>query len=181
MRRGMQTRRRGAGTVRNLGLGLAAACLLAACGYRPLGETGPPAGRRSVVLQAITNETLRPGIQGIVSAEVLRQLRLHGISSGAESGPPDLVLSGGITGYQNEAIAFGVQDIGRRFRVRVIMSATLARRSDGSIRLTEAIVGEAFYTAGAGAVTTQNAEDEALRRAAQDVASKLVARVLEEW
>ena len=178
---GVQIRRRGAGRARSMGLGLVVACLLAACGYQPLGETGPPAGRRALVVQAITNETLRPGIQGVVSAELLRQLRLQGIASGPEAGPPDLVLSGGITAYLNEAIAFGVQDIGRRFRVRVTMAATLARRSDGAVRLMETIVGEAFYTAGAGAVTTRNAEDEAARRAAQDVASKLVARVLEEW
>jgi len=42
-------------------------------------------------------------------------------------------------------------------------------------------VGEAFYTAGVGAVSARNAEDEALQFAAQDVASKLVARLLEEW
>jgi hypothetical protein len=32
-----------------------------------------------------------------------------------------------------------------------------------------------------GAVSTRNAEDEALQFAAQDVANKLVSRLLEEW
>jgi len=85
-----------------------------------------------------------------------------------------------VTGYQNEAIAFDRQDIGRRFRVRVTLLATLTERTQGQVRLKEAVVGEAFYTAGVGAVGARNAEDEALQFAAQDVANKLVARLLEE-
>jgi len=162
-------------------VGVALVGLLAACGYQPLGMGSAPTSRRSLVVEAIANETLRPGIQGVVGAAILRQLHLHGIVSGAEAGPPELVLAGSVTGYQNEAIAFSVQDIGRRFRVRVTVSVTLSRPSDRTIRLKEAILGEAFYTTGAGAVSTRNAEDEALQRAAQDLADKLVARVLEEW
>ncbi len=156
-----------------------AAALLAACGYQPLGATGAAPARRLSV-ETITNETMRPGIQGIVSAALLRQLRFRGVLRSPEAGPPDLVLSGGVTGYQNDAVAFDAQDIGRRFRVRVIVQATLVGRADGKVVLSEAVVGEAFYTAGVGAVSARNAEDEALQFAAQDAASKLVARLLEE-
>jgi hypothetical protein len=88
-----------------------------------------------------------------------------------------------VTAYANDAIAFDrlQQDVGRRFRVRVTLLATVAARTDGAVRLKEAITGEAFYTAGAGAVSTRNAEDEALQRAAQDLASRVVSRLLEEW
>jgi outer membrane lipopolysaccharide assembly protein LptE/RlpB len=173
--------RGGAGTARRWGVGLIAACLLAGCGYQPMGESGSPAGRRTLLVQAIGNETLRPGLQGIAAAALLRQLRLQGVAGSTDAGSADLVLSGGITGYLNEAITFSSQDIGRRFRIRLVMSVTLTRPADGSIRLAETIVGEAFYTTGTDAVTTRNAEEEAVRRAAQDMASKLVSRILEEW
>jgi len=181
MRRGRGVRRFGDGLVRLVRTGIATAIVAAACGYQPIGMSGPPASARQVYVEAITNETMRPGIQGVVSAAILRQLRLHGVLRSPETGPPDLILSGGVTGYQNEPIAFDRQDIGRRFRVRVTLAASVVGRSDGKVRLKEAVVGEAFYTAGIGAVAARSAEDEALQFAAQDVANKLVARLLEEW
>jgi hypothetical protein len=160
---------------------LAVASVLAACGYRPLRTNSPPSDGRRVSVEAITNDTMRPGIHAMVSAALLRQLRLGGVGGSAVPGPPDLVLSGSVTGYENDAIAFDSQDIGKRFRVRVTLLATLASRSDGTVRLKEVVAGEAFYTAGVGAVGARNAEDEAAGVAARDVASKLVARLLEEW
>ncbi|MBP1776332.1 MAG: hypothetical protein H6Q86_2342 [candidate division NC10 bacterium] len=180
--RGMRyVSRFGGGWARLVLAGVVSASVGVACGYQPVGMSGPPSTARQIAVEAITNETMHPGIQGIVSAAILRQLRLHGVLRSPESGPPSLILSGGVTGYLNEAIAFDRQDIGRRFRVRVTLLATLTGRTDGQVRLKEAVVGEAFYTAGVGAVSARNAEDEALQFAAQDVASKLVARLLEEW
>ncbi len=172
--------RSGGGWVEIVLAGIVAA-LGAACGYQPVGLSGPPSTARQLSVEAITNETMRPGIQGVVSAAILRQLRLHGVLPSAAAGPAALVLAGGVTGYLNEPIAFDRQDIGRRFRVRVTLLATVTGRTDGKVRLKEAVVGEAFYTAGVGAVGARNAEDEAAQFAAQDVANKLVARLLEEW
>ena len=159
----------------------AAAAFAVGCGYQPLGATGSAEGGPRVAVEPITNETFRPGIQGAVAGALLRQLRLGGVLRSPEAGPPDLILSGTITAYQNEPIAFDTQDIGQRFRVRITVAATLVGRTDNKVRLREPVVGEAFYTAGTGASGARNAEDDALQRAAQDVASKLVARLMEEW
>jgi len=180
VRGGGEGRRHRAG-MRCMLLPLAVASLLAACGYRPLGAISPPSTRRQVSVEAIANETMRPGIHAMVSAAVLRQLQLQGVGGSAGPGPPDLVLSGSVTGYDNIPVAFDSQDIGKRFRIRVTLLATLVRRGDGSVRLKESVEGEAFYTAGAGAAGARNAEDEAAVVAARNVASKLVARLLEEW
>src|SRR5512143_532128 len=181
MRRMRYVSRFGGGSFRLVLTGGVMAIVAVACGYQPVGMSGPPSAARQVAVEAITNETMRPGIQGVVSAAILRQLRLRGVLRSPETGPPTLILSGGVTGYQNDPIAFDPQDIGRRFRVRVTLLATLTERPEGKVRLKEALVGEAFYTVGVGAVSTRNAEDEALQFAAQDVANKLVARLLEEW
>lgn len=185
---GLGAVRRNAGTpalpgsaVRTLLLGLAVAALLVGCGYRPLGANGGPTGGHQVYVEAFTNETMRPGLQGVVAAELLRQLRFRGMLRSSESGPPDLILSGNVNGYQNTPVAFGAQDIGRRFRVRVTLATTLMGRADGKVRFSEAVWGEAYYTAGVGAVSATASEDEAVKLAAQDLASKLVARLMEEW
>jgi|WetSurMetagenome_2_1015567.scaffolds.fasta_scaffold07371_2 hypothetical protein len=162
-------------------LGAAAAAFAVGCGYQPLGVTGSAEGGLRVAVEPITNQTFRPGVQGAVAGALLRELRLRGILRSPEAGPPDVILSGSVTAYLNEAIAFNVQDIGRRFRVRITVLATLVGRTDGKVRLKEAVVGEAFYTAGTTAAGTRAAEDEAVQGAAQDAASKLVARLLEEW
>jgi hypothetical protein len=159
----------------------AAVAFAVGCGYQPLGATGSAEGGPRVAVEPITNETFRPGVQGAVAGALLRQLRLRGILRSPEAGPPDVILSGSVTAYQNEPIAFDTQDIGQRFRVRVTVLATLVGRSDGKVRLREPVVGEAFYTAGTGASGARIAEDDALQRAAQDLASKLVARLVEEW
>lgn len=169
------------GVGRLLVAGLVAVTVAAGCGYHPVGMSSPASATRHVAVEAITNETMRPGIQGIVGAAVLRQLRLYGVLGSSEAGPPTHILSGGVISYLNEAIAFDRQDIGRRYRVRVTLLATLTDRTDGKVRLKEAIVGEAFYTTGVGAVSVSNSEAEALNFAAQDVAGKLAARLLEEW
>lgn len=169
-------------SVRLVLVGVVTASVAVGCGYQPIGMSGAPSTARQVAVEAITNETMRPGIQGLVGAAILRQLRLHGVLRSAATGPPDLILSGGVTAYQNEAIAFDrVEDVGRRFRVRVTLLATLVGRTDGKVRLKEAFVGEAFYTTGVGAVSVSNSESEALNFAAQDLANKLAARLLEEW
>ena len=41
------------------------------CGYHPVGMGSPASATRRVAVEAITNETMRPGIQGIVGAAVL--------------------------------------------------------------------------------------------------------------
>ena len=154
--------------------------LLPGCGYQPLGAGGRP--ERVPVLQvaAIANDTFKPGIQGTVSAAILRQLRLEGRFRPPQDQPPDLVLAGSVTGYQNDAIAFDSQDVGRRFRVRITLSATLTGQPRGEVRFKEEVVGESFYTTGSGVVNTRAAEDDAALRAAQDLARRLLTRLTEE-
>ncbi len=154
------------------------AALLSACGYRPVSETA--AGQTpNLQVSPITNGTYKPGLDAIVSAAILRQLRLTGQGPTA-SRPPDFVLSGSVINYENDAIASNPQDIGQRFRVRVTMQATLTPRTGGTPRLKENIVGQSFYTVGADVVGTRAAENDAAIRASQELARRLAARIMEE-
>jgi hypothetical protein len=85
-----------------------------------------------------------------------------------------------VLSYLNEPITFSLQDIGRRYRVRVLLQVTLSGRGTGVVRLKQEITGEAYYNTGSTASDTRAAEQEATQRAAQDASRQLVSLLLEE-
>jgi hypothetical protein len=159
---------------------LALLTVLQACGYRPLDGGGGPKGVQRLHVAGIANDTFNPGIQAAVGAAIIRQLRFNTRIHVVDETSADLVLTGRVTSYQNDAIAFNVQDIGRRYRVRITLQASLVGRSGGAVRLTQDVGGEAYYTTGASAADTRAAEQEAMQRAAQDLARQLVSLLVEE-
>jgi hypothetical protein len=157
---------------------LALAALLAACGYRPPGAALPVRLQRLHVAP-FANDTFRPGVNAVVAEAVLRRLQLDHRVAVVEEGGAEAVLAGAVRQYENEAVAFERVDIGRRFRVRLFVAATLVDRRGGPT-LRQEVVGEAFYTAAAAVTGTRAAEEDAVRRAAQDLAERLVAVLIYE-
>lgn len=161
-------------------LAIACGALGVGCGYRPLGEGSLPRGIQRLHLTALSNGTFKPGVQGMVGAAILRRLQADGRVHLAPEPEADAVLGGTVTTYLNEAIAFEQADIGRRFRVRLSLLFTLTDRRAGTATLKEELTGEAYYTTGTGVVATRAAEDEAMQRAAQDLATRVVARLMDD-
>lgn len=158
------------------------ACLLllaAGCGYQPLGTGSLPAEIQRLYLDPLTNDTFRPGLQGLVGSAILRRLQLDGRMHLVSQEIADAILSGSLTAYENTPIAFDTSDVGRRFRVRLIFAMRLTQRGGEKVLLKEEITGEAFYTTGNDVVGTRSAEEEADQRAAQDLATQVVTRLLE--
>jgi hypothetical protein len=151
----------------------------AGCGYHPYGLGSLPPDLQRFHLAAIRNDTYRPGLQGIVGTAILRQLLQDGRIRLAPQESADAVLMGTITAYQNIPIAFDQSDIGQRFRVRLVMTMQLSGRGAEKVLLREEVYGEAYYTAGQGVTETRTAEQDAGFRAAQDLAVRVVERLLE--
>jgi hypothetical protein len=149
------------------------------CGYRPHGRGSLPPEIQRLHLAALKNSTLRPGLQGIVGTAILGRLQQEGRIRTAPQETADAVLEGTISAYQNIPVAFEQGDIGRRFRVRLILNMQLKERNGEKVLLKDEVLGEAYYTAGTGVVTTRAAEEEAGLRAAQDLAVRVVTRLLE--
>ena len=157
-------------------------CLLllgAGCGYHPLGAGSLPAEIQHLYLAPLTNGTFRPGLQGLVGAAILRRLRQDARVHLVSQETADAVLAGDLTAYENLPIAVDSSDVGRRFLVRLIFAMQLKERSGEKVLLKEEITGEAFYTTGSDVVGTRSAEEEAARRAAQDLAARVVTRLVE--
>jgi hypothetical protein len=92
----------------------------------------------------------------------------------------DAVLGGTVVSVQSDAVASDLTDVGRRFRVRIVFKGTLQRPTGTAARVRE-ITGEAFFTAGSGVVGARTAEDEAVQRASQDLAARLVTALVDGW
>jgi outer membrane lipopolysaccharide assembly protein LptE/RlpB len=152
---------------------------MAGCGYQPYAAGSLPPEIQRLHLATLANNTFRPGLHGVVSAAILRRLQHDSRVHLAPREAADAVLAGTLVTYQNDPIAFERADIGRRFRVRLTLAMRLTAPDGQKVLLKEEIVGEAFYTAGAGVVATRAAEEEATLRAAQDVAAQVVRRLLE--
>jgi hypothetical protein len=158
------------------------ACLLllaASCGYQPVGAGSLPEEIQRLYVAPLTNGTFRPGLQGLVGAAILRRLQQDGRVRVASQETAKAVLGGALTAYENLPIAFDTNDVGRRFRVRLIFAMQVTEQAGGKVLLKEEIAGEAFYTTGTDVVGTRSAEEEADRRAAQDLAARVVAGLME--
>ena len=156
------------------------ASLIPACGYQPLEGGAGPQGPQKLHVTGITNDSLNPWVLAAVSSAIIRQVRLNTRIRMTDESLADVTLSGRVLSYQNDPISFSVQDIGRRYRVRVLLSVTLTRRGTGAVQLKQEITGEAFYNTGTTAADTRAAEQEATQRAAQDAARQLVVLLVEE-
>jgi outer membrane lipopolysaccharide assembly protein LptE/RlpB len=161
-----------------LGITLGYLCT-AGCGYSPHGTGSLPPDLQRLHLAALDNDTFRPGLQGLVGAAIIRRLQQDGRVRLSAQETADAVLAGTLIAYQNDPVAFERSDVGRRFRLRLTLLLRLTGRGGEKEFLKEEVVGEAFYTAGNDVVATRSAEEEATQRAAQDLAARAVARLME--
>lgn len=160
-------------------LAVAGVLLAAGCGYRPPGSLTAPGRTPRLHVAPFANSTYRPGIHALVSAAILRRLQLDRRLTVVDEPRAEAVLGGIVRAYENEAVAFERAEIGRRFRVRLVVTATLTDRRGGA-PLRHELTGEAFYTAGTGVTGTRAAEEDAIQRAANDVAGRLVAVLIDD-
>jgi len=116
-----------------------------------------------------------------VAAAIQRQLLLDARIPVVEEARADLILLGRVSAYGVEALAFDQSDIGRRFRVRVIATIVASSRTENRVRFQGNFWGEAYYTAADTVQAVRAAEEDAVRRAALDLAGQVASRLLEEW
>jgi len=155
--------------------------LVSGCGYHRPGQLTSGRAAPTVHLAAFGNDTTRPGLQAIVAAAIQRQLLLDARIPVVEEARADLILLGRVSAYGVEALAFDQSDIGRRFRVRVIATIVASSRTENRVRFQGNFWGEAYYTAADTVQAVRAAEEDAVRRAALDLAGQVASRLLEEW
>jgi hypothetical protein len=154
-------------------------CAIAGCGYAPLTASDVPASLQRLHVAPVKNETFRPGLEGAVTAAMLRQFRQDGRLQLAAQEAADGVLASRIVAYENLPITFTSFDVGRRYRLRVWLALELTARGQNTPLLEERLAGEAYYLTGTDVVSTRTAEEEATQRAVRDLAGRVVTRILD--
>jgi hypothetical protein len=167
-----------AGGIGSLGLALWV-LVVAGCGYAPLTAESLSPDLRSIHVAPVKNETFRPGLEGAVTAALLREFRSDGRVQLASQDASQSDLGGRITAYESLPISFTPFDVGRRYRVRIWLAFALRARGKEQALLEEQVAGEAYYLTGTDVVSTRTAEEEAAQRAIRDLATRVVARILD--
>jgi len=121
----------------------------------------------------------RPGME----LETTRTIRDKYLSDGnlkiADPQTADLILTGELVDFRNEALRYNRNDDVEEYRVRLVVNLKMKNAKDGKVRWTENnFAGESLYrTSG----TLAKSETTAIKEAADDLARRVVERTIEEW
>jgi hypothetical protein len=121
----------------------------------------------------------RPGME----LEATRTIRDKYLSDGnlkiSDPQTADLILTGELVDYRNEALRYNRNDNIEEYRVRLVVNLEMKNAKDGKVRWTENnFAGESLYrTSG----TLAKSETTAIKEAADDLARRVVERTIEEW
>lgn len=121
----------------------------------------------------------RPGME----LETTRSIRDKYLSDGnlkiADMDTADLILTGELVDFRNEALRYDRNNDIEEYRVRLVVNLVMKNAGDGKVRWTENnFAGESLYrTTG----TLAKSEATAIKEAAEDLARRVVERTIEEW
>ncbi len=121
----------------------------------------------------------RPGIENDVSAEIADQFVFDGNLKLTRKDAADLILSGELLEYRKEPLRYDSSDDVEEYRVSVVVSMVLTNTWKDEIFWEESsFAGEATYNV-AGRLA--RSEDMARQEAIEDLARRVVERVVECW
>jgi len=115
--------------------------------------------------------------------ETTRTIRNKYLSDGnlkiADKETADLILTGELVDFRNEALRYDRNNDIEEYRARLVVNLELRNAKDGKVRWTENnFAGESLYrTTG----TLVKSEATAIKEAADDLARRVVERTVEEW
>ncbi len=91
----------------------------------------------------------------------------------------DLILTGSLVDFRNEALRYSRDNDVEEYRVRLVVNLEMKNAKDDTVRWTENnFAGESLYrTSG----TLAKSETTAIKEAADDLARRVVERTIEEW
>jgi outer membrane lipopolysaccharide assembly protein LptE/RlpB len=153
--------------------------VLGGCGYslRP----SLPGNIKTVHIPVLENRTQEPGIEDFVTQALTQALVTSGVAkivSGADTA--DAVLEGQIIEYSLVALAFDSGANVTQYRLQIGLSLTLRERGSSEVVWRQERIGERADFRVAGPVsTTLIREQDAVRRAAVDIARSIVSLAFE--
>lgn len=120
----------------------------------------------------------RPGMELEATRKIRDKYIFDGNLKVVDSKDADLILTGELVDYRNEALRFDRNDNVEEYRVRLVVNMQMATK-DGKVRWTEVnFAGEQLYRTSGPLAST---ETQAISQAGDDLARRVVERTVEEW
>lgn len=151
------------------------------CGYHLVGRGGAfPQGVRTVAVSTFRNRTDRYGLEGEASSVFVQEILATGkvLITGIEEA--DAWFEGVLNGYSSEPIAYNNEgDILER-RVRIAATVEFYIKGEKEAFFSEkGLAGRAEYVLTGNLVEDSQAERDAESRALEDLAAKVISRIIE--
>lgn len=153
--------------------------LLMGCGYHPIGAEPIGPGTRTIAVPAFTNRSTEVGLEAILANALLNafaQTRAVKVTPYAEGA--DLVLEGKVVSVDNMSVAYQsvTQSTVRRVTVRVEL--TLKKQDNDKVLWKDTQMLQEDYVVDPNYLAGEATKAEGLRRAAINMARRVLDKVL---
>lgn len=167
------------------------AAFVSGCGYTT--HSAVYEGAKSIYVQSFENKIeltkevtdkrmyigYRSGMELQITRLIIDKFVTDGYLRITDQNGADLILSGVLKDFRKEALRFDSGDNITQYRVKVIVDFTLySTKNKANIFELKNFTGESTYTT-TGAYSAS--EDQAITAATEDLASRVVERVVEGW
>lgn len=120
----------------------------------------------------------RPGVEVDVTNAIRNRFIFDGTLKVVSAEKADAVLEAKLTDYRRDALRYSENDDIQEYRLSVVLDATVYRVRDRKVLWRGGVTGDtSFFLSGAHAVS----EDEALTKAVEDAALRVVEKTIELW
>lgn len=120
----------------------------------------------------------RPGIEVDMTNAIINRYLFDGTLKVASPESADAVLEAKIMDYRRDALRYTDGDDVQEYRLSVILEAVLYRARDRKVLWREDVTGDtSFFLSG----TLATSEDEAVAKAVEDAARRVVEKTIELW
>ena len=160
------------------------ALTLASCGYTS--KTKLPNDIKTIYVETVLNKiaieqmySYQPGLEMDITNSVIRRFHVDGNLKIAKADQADAVLSMDLKSYEQEGVRFNPLENVSEYRLFIVLDVTLKNRETGEIIWKEPnFSGNKEYF-----VTQVRAQGQraATEKAIEDIAKKVVDRVVEDW
>ncbi|MBI5599398.1 MAG: hypothetical protein HY890_06635 [Deltaproteobacteria bacterium] len=152
-----------------------------ACGYHVAGTRGRSAleGVGSLAIPIFKNDTRKPGIEAVIASAMADEF--INVIAMETAGAAGAVMEGRVGVYELTPVAYSADEVLTEYRLTVVMSIRLVRRSDGKVLWQDLNMRdyEDFAVNTSSVMATKDAEAIALGKIANDAARLVRERVLE--
>ncbi|MBE0599189.1 MAG: hypothetical protein IH614_18240 [Desulfuromonadales bacterium] len=156
---------------------------LVACGYHPPGRGSQlPVEVQTVAIEFFRNATLEPLLENVVTTAVSQRLiRGRALRVVDEARSADAVLTGEVSSYLTEPVAYDSQDEIARWRSTMQVAAVLRRVSNGEVLWKGAASWREEYAASLDKAFQEDLEAAAIATMGDRIAEELYFRMADNF